>query len=274
MALMGLDIAWDRPSNADILGTGAHFVARYLSPDSTKNLNAAEVQGYPPDGISIVVVWESTAQRMLDGNAAGVADAQAAEAQRQAVGLPNDMPIYFACDFDAQGTQFHAINDYMRGVNSVIGLDRSGFYGGYYEVENVAASPATATFFWQADAWSDGKWSDHANIRQDGGTVLAGGADVDHETTLDYGQYPRPVAASITTEVDLTDEQNAILWGLKETCEAMQAKVNQLESQIAALPQLETTLLQAISASKLTPAEIQSALANGTLKVQVSVSAA
>ncbi|TQF03940.1 DUF1906 domain-containing protein [Kitasatospora acidiphila] len=197
MALMGLDIAWARPSNADILSTGACFVARYLSPDDTKNLTAAEVQGYPPDGISIVVVWESTEQRMLDGYAAGAADAQAAENQLKAVGLPDSMPIYFACDFDVQGGQLSTINDYMRGVNSVIGLGRSGFYGSYYAVENVAAAPATATYFWQADAWSDSKWSGHANIRQDGGTALGGSADIDHAMTDDYGQYPRFVAAPV-----------------------------------------------------------------------------
>jgi hypothetical protein len=206
MALTGLDIAWSRPSDADILSTGARFVARYLSPDDSKNLTADEVNSYPTDGLSVVVVWESTAQRMLDGYAAGVADAQAADQQRQAVGLPDDMPIYFACDFDVQGSQFSTINSYMRGVNSVIGLNRSGFYGGYYAVENVAASPATASFFWQASAWSDGKWSDHANIRQDGGSLLGGSADEDHSETDDYGQYPRPVSAPSAPSTTNGDE--------------------------------------------------------------------
>jgi hypothetical protein len=196
MSLMGLDIAWARPSDAQITSTGAHFVARYLSPDSSKNLTASEVQSYPADGLSVVAVWESTANRMLGGFAAGVSDANAAESQRRNVGLPDDMPIYFACDFDAQGSQFSIVNNYMRGVNSVIGLGRSGFYGGYYEVENVAASPATATYFWQASAWSNGHWSDHANIRQDGGTLLGGSADVDHSETDDFGQFPRPVPYS------------------------------------------------------------------------------
>jgi hypothetical protein len=192
MSLMGVDIAWARPDSSQIRAAGAHFVARYLSPDSSKNLTASEVQSYPADGLSIVVVWESAANRMLDGYAAGVADAQAAEIQRAAVGLPSTMPLYFACDFDAVGSQYHTVNEYMRGVNSVIGLSRSGIYAGYCVVENVFAAPATAAYAWQADAWSNGNWSAHANIRQENGTLFAGGADVDYAETTDYGQYPRP----------------------------------------------------------------------------------
>jgi hypothetical protein len=194
MALKGVDIAWSRPTTAQIKAVGAHFVARYLSPDSSKNITKAEVQDYKANGLSVVVVWESSANRMLGGRAAGAADAKAAEIQRAAVGLPSDQVIYFACDFDAQGTQYHTINEYLRGVASVIGLNRVGIYGGYYVVENVFSAPATARYGWQTIAWSGGKWSSHANIRQEGGTTLSGGADWDTAETADYGQYPRPQA--------------------------------------------------------------------------------
>jgi hypothetical protein len=278
MPLTGLDIAWARPTDSDILGTGARFVARYLSPDASKNITAAEVQGYPHDGISVVVVWESTAQRMLDGHAAGVADAQAAEAERKAVGLPDDQAIYFACDFDVQGGQFSTINDYMRGVNSVIGLNRSGFYGGYYAVENVAAAPTTATYFWQADAWSNGRWSAHANIRQDGGTAIGGSADIDHAMTDDYGQYPRPQAAAPQEDDLLTqamiDLWNGMFWGFKNQLDKLTPQIADIQAKVDALPAMQTAIIQAIGDSKLTAADIQAALANGTLKVQVSVQAA
>ncbi|MEU7096048.1 glycoside hydrolase domain-containing protein [Kitasatospora aureofaciens] len=219
---LGLDIAWDRPSTNDILATGAHFVARYLSPDSSKNLNSTEVRDYPANGLSIVVVWESTAGRMLAGYSAGVSDAQAAEAQRRSLGLPNDMVIYFACDTDVSGSQYHTVNEYMRGVNSVIGLNRTGFYGGYYEVENVAAAPATASYFWQTTAWSNGHWSAHANIRQDGGTLLGGAADVDHSMTDDFGQYPRPQAA--VEEDPLPFSEDDIRRFIREECSGQQVR--------------------------------------------------
>jgi hypothetical protein len=195
MTLRGVDIAWSRPTTAQIQAAGAHFVARYLSPDSTKNITRAEVADYKANGLGVVVVWESSANRMLGGKAAGAADALAAEVQRAAVGLPSNQPIYFGCDFDAQGTQFHTVNEYLRGVASVIGLSRTGIYGGYYVLEDVFSSPATATYGWQTVAWSNGKVSAHANIYQDGSTTLSGGADWDTAETADYGQYPRPSAA-------------------------------------------------------------------------------
>lgn len=194
MTIKGVDIAWSRPTTTQIKAAGAQFVARYLSPDSTKNITKSEVADYKANGLGVVVVWESSANRMLGGYAAGQADAQAAEVQRAAVGLPSDMPIYFACDFDAQGTQYHTINEYLRGVNDAIGLNRTGVYGGYYVLENVFSAPARAQYGWQTVAWSNGNWSTHANIRQDGSTTLSGGADWDTAETADYGQYPRPQA--------------------------------------------------------------------------------
>jgi len=215
--VMGIDIAWARPDTSQILASGAHFVARYLSPDSTKNITASEVTDYQAHGLDIIVVWEGAANRMLGGYAAGVADAQTADAQRKAVGLPDDTVIYFACDFDASGSRFHTINQYMDGVNSVIGISRSGFYGGYYAVESVAASPATASFFWQTMAWSDGKWSAHANIRQEG-TLFSGSADYDYAQTADYGQYPRPKEDVLAT-LDADDLKNiaAAVWNFQMT---------------------------------------------------------
>jgi hypothetical protein len=191
----GVDIAWARPTTAQIKATGAHFVARYLSPDSTKNITAAEVKDYAANGLAVVVVWEASAGRMLGGYAAGQADAHAAEVQRAAVGLPADQVIYFACDFDAQGSQYHTVNEYLRGVNDTIGLDRTGVYGGYYVIENVFSAPARARYGWQTVAWSNGHRSAHAAIYQDGSTLLGGIADRDTAETADYGQYPRPSAS-------------------------------------------------------------------------------
>lgn len=196
MAINGVDIAWARPTVAQIKASGAHFVCRYLSPDSTKNITAQEVKDYHAAGLGVVVIWESVAGRMKSGYAAGKADAIAADKQRKAVGLPADQPIYFACDFDATASEYHAINEYMRGVNDVIGLSRSGFYGGYYVVQNVASAPTRAHYYWQTVAWSSGHWSAHANIRQTGATTLSGQADKDVAITADYGQYPRPSAAN------------------------------------------------------------------------------
>lgn len=188
MSLIGVDLAWDRPTVAQIEAVGAHFVARYLSTDAKKNIRAAEVTAYKAAGLGTVVVWETTTGRATAGRAAGVADAQAAEAQRKAVGLPPDMVVHFAVDED---TTWASVSPYMAGAASVIGKARVGVYGGYQVIEGAAA--AGYRYLWQTVAWSGGHWSSHATIRQPGGTTLSGGADWDTAMTPDYGQYPRPV---------------------------------------------------------------------------------
>ncbi|NUP48055.1 MAG: DUF1906 domain-containing protein [Catenulispora sp.] len=203
MSLIGVDIAWDRPTVAAIQGVGAHFVARYLSTDPSKNITAAEVTAYRAAGIGTVVVWETTTGRATAGYAAGQADAQAAEQQRKAVGLPGDMPIHFAVDED---TAWASVAPYFAGASSVIGQARVGVYGGYAVIEGAAA--AGYRWLWQTLAWSGGRWSSHATIRQTGGTTLHGGADWDTAETPDYGQYPRPTTPQ---EIDMTPAEHQML---------------------------------------------------------------
>lgn len=198
-ALSGVDIAWARPTVAQIKATGAHWVARYFSNDPSKNLHANEVAGYPAAGLGIVVVWETTTGRAQAGHAAGVADGQAAETQRKAVGLPSDMVLHFAVDED---TSWASVAPYFAGVATVIGQHRTGVYGGYTVIEGAAA--AGYRYLWQTTAWSAGRWSSHATIRQTGGTTLAGGADWDTATMPDFGQYPRPTTPTPETDVPLT----------------------------------------------------------------------
>ncbi|NUR03056.1 MAG: DUF1906 domain-containing protein [Streptomyces sp.] len=199
MSLTGVDIAWDRPTVAAIQKVGAHFVARYLSTDPNKNITAAEVTAYRGAGIGTVVVWETTTGRATAGRAAGVADAQAAEVERKAVGLPSDMPIHFAVDED---TTWSSVAAYMSGAASVLGQQRVGVYGGYKVIEGAAA--AGYRYLWQTVAWSGGLWSTHATIRQTGGTTLNGGADWDTAETPDFGQYPRPTTPQ---EIDMDATQ-------------------------------------------------------------------
>ena len=187
--LKGMDLAWDRPTIAQIVATGAHWVARYFSPDASKNLTVAEVKSYPAAGLSIVTVFESTAGRARQGRAAGIADAKMAEQQRASVGLPANHVHYFAVDED---TTWASVRPYFDGVVSVIGLGRTGCYGGFRVVEMAHAYGID--FLWQTVAWSQGRWSAHATIRQPGGTLLAGAADVDYAEVPDFGQFPRPAA--------------------------------------------------------------------------------
>jgi len=198
MTVKGIDVAWARPTVAEIKGVGAHFVCRYFSTDASKNLHASEVTSYEAAGLGTVVVWETTAGRATAGHAAGVADAKAADAQRKVVGLPADMPIHFAVDTDVS---WSVVQPYFDGVISVISSVRTGCYGGVKVIDGAHAHGIQ--YLWQTAAWSGGVWSSHATIRQTGGTALAGGADLDEAETADFGQYPRPSKPAPKAKVSL-----------------------------------------------------------------------
>jgi hypothetical protein len=197
--MQGIDYAFaPHPAPAVIAGHGYKFACRYMSPiavnDSNgKNLLAAELAALRGAGLDVVVVEESTAGRMRSGHAAGVADAQHAQAVTAALGM-HDVPVYFACDFDATPADQVAINAYLDGAASVIGRARTGIYGGFWAVSR-ALDAGAAAWAWQTSAWSGGQWDPRAHIRQQG-TVTIGGADcdIDEAMTADFGQWPRPAA--------------------------------------------------------------------------------
>ncbi|GAA0705511.1 hypothetical protein GCM10010193_70750 [Kitasatospora atroaurantiaca] len=186
----GVDYAWDHPGGAALQAVGATFAARYLSHDTSKAITRAEADDLAAHGIWLVVVFEDSAQRPLAGRAAGVADAQLAVAQAWAAGIPAGRPIYFAADFDVTADQQGAINDYLQGAASVLGVDRVGVYGGYRTVQR-ALDAGVCRWAWQADAWSGGQWDARAHIRQTDGTTTINAVECDWNTamTADYGQW-------------------------------------------------------------------------------------
>lgn len=147
---------------------GYTFVGRYTVPEgSWKALSLDEVKAITDAGLYIVSIWETTADRALDGNNAGYDDAQQAVSVAQGLGQPVGTPIYFAVDFDAQGFQFDAIEDYMLGASEVLndaGYEL-GIYGSYSVVETMAARKV-ATYFWQTLAWSHKQRSTKAALYQ------------------------------------------------------------------------------------------------------------
>lgn len=203
MTRLGIDLAWARPTVAQIKATGATWVARYFSNDDSKDLHPAEVHAYPAAGIDIVAVWESTAGRATAGRAAGIADAKNTEAQRKAAGLPDNMVLHFAVD---QQAAWASVQPYFDGVISVIGLQRTGCYGGIDVINGAYAHGIR--YLWQTVAWSHGQWSPHATIRQTGKTTLGGSADWDEAMVTDFGQYPRPLAPQ---EQDMTPQEHQML---------------------------------------------------------------
>lgn len=194
MATLGIDYSFARPS-AVAMAKKYKFVCRYLSSDSGKALSKAELSGLHSHGLSVVLVWEDSASAALGGKTQGIADAKAALGQANALGII-DRPIYFAVDFDATPAQQATINAYMQGVASIIGLERTGVYGGYY-VTTRCLEAKVAKWFWQTCAWSGGQIQNGVHIYQNGQSDFNGGADIDEAWQEDYGQWPAPVPKSV-----------------------------------------------------------------------------
>lgn len=180
----GIDAAWGAAS-LNPRSLGASFVARYLGHDASKCISLGEARHDTALGVDLVVVFEDQARRCLGGRAAGVADAHFAEAQAKAAGMPAFAPIYFACDDDFGPGDQGAINEYFRGVASVLGVHRTGAYAGYYVIKRLFDA-GLIKYGWQTAAWSGGHWDPRAQIQQYSfGQVY----DWDRTEHSDFGQW-------------------------------------------------------------------------------------
>jgi hypothetical protein len=190
---VGVDYSWARPDPNGLHSDGYTFAARYLSHDTSgKTIDAGEANALWGAGVDVVVVWEDGAYNVLGGYGQGVADAQAADAIAAAAGMPSGRPIYFAVDFDAQPYQQGTVDAYFQGVASVIGLGRTGAYGGYGLVQR-SFDDGVIAWGWQTYAWSYGNWDGRAQLRQTLNGITAAGdgdcCDRDEAQTDDYGQW-------------------------------------------------------------------------------------
>lgn len=200
---VGIDFAFEAhvPTPAELAAAGVTFVCRYLSQDPAKDLTAAEYAEYRMIAVDVVVVWETTANRMLDGASAGSEDARLADALRTSIGIPGEPPIYFACDFDATPADQTQIHAYLQGAASVLGKPRVGMYGGFWPISR-AFDAGDITYGWQTFAWSGGQWDARAQLRQvqNGVTVAGITVDIDHAIADNFGQVtfkpPPPIIAT------------------------------------------------------------------------------
>lgn len=208
----GVDYSAGRPGGAALKAAGKAFACRYLSHDAGKNLRPSEAADLAAHGVSAVVVWETTASRAAASRAAGAADATEAAAQAKACGQPTDRPIYFAVDWDAAPS---TVVPYFQGVASVIGLGRTGAYGGV-KVIRYLLDHGLIRWAWQTAAWSAGQWDARAHIRQYAKTTTINGVSCDLDTAMqqDFGQWTpghSPITEDIVTPADIDAVATAVL---------------------------------------------------------------
>jgi Domain of unknown function (DUF1906) len=135
----------------------------------------------------------------------GVADAQTALGLHGAAGGGDSAPIFFSLDEDIDGNTWKSIAvEWFRGINSVLGVDRSGIYGSsrvcaWAVEDNVIGHSTTAghRWAWQTSAWSHGEREPSAVLYQAAVNTasapgpLIGGIHVDVDDVLapDFGQW-------------------------------------------------------------------------------------
>lgn len=198
--MRGVDFAGGRPGAAAIKNAGYDFVVRYLTAGGPalpgKQLLQDELADYTSHGIYVVFMWETTADRMRGGRAAGIQDAKDAYGYLLSLGIPSGQVIYFACDFDSSEADQTQINDYLRGAASYVGTTALiGVYGGYWAVSR-ALDAGAAMWAEQTSAWSGVNLDKRRNITQAGSQTNINGVQCDILTadTEDFGQYPPPLS--------------------------------------------------------------------------------
>jgi hypothetical protein len=135
----------------------------------------------------------------------GVADAQTALRIHGAAGGGDSAPIFFSVDEDIDLDTWKSVAvEWLRGINSVLGVDRTGMYGHFracaWAIQDGVIGPSTTAghwWAWQTSAWSDGEREPRAVLYQavvntpSSPGPLVGGihVDVDDVLATDFGQW-------------------------------------------------------------------------------------
>ena len=109
--------------------------------------------------------WPGAPSDFTRGYDGGVSDAQTALLLHVAAGGPESAPIFFSIDEDIDAATWKSTAvQWLRGINSVLGVERTGVYGsagvcGWAIADNVIGHSTTPGYrwAWQTRAWSDGE---------------------------------------------------------------------------------------------------------------------
>ncbi|WP_445167726.1 DUF1906 domain-containing protein [Mycolicibacterium sp. Dal123E01] len=186
------------------LRPGATFDFKPVTREYTDRLIAA--------GLHVVSIyqygkpgWPNAPSDFTRGYDGGVADAQTALRLHGAAGGPVSAPIFFSVDEDINSDIWKSTaTQWFRGINSVLGVERTGMYGGARQLgwaigDGVIGHSTTPGYrwAWQTRAWSGGAREPAAVLFQrevvtasDPGAIIDGmSVDVDDVLAPDFGQW-------------------------------------------------------------------------------------
>ena len=193
---------------------GALVYVSELRPGATfdfKPVTREYADGLRAAGLQVVSCYQfgkpgwPTPSDFTRGYDGGVADAQTALRLHAAAGGPDSAPIFFSVDEDIDSKTWKSIAvQWFQGINSVLGVDRTGIYGGSRQCawaigDGVIGRSSTPGYrwAWQTKAWSRGEREPAAVLYQtevvtasDPGAPIDGvHVDVDDVLAADFGQW-------------------------------------------------------------------------------------
>jgi hypothetical protein len=212
-----IDFAMRQIPAADIRAAGHAGVINYVStsrPGSSmgaKPITLPYAQSLAAAGLAIVSNYQygkpggTAPSDFTRGYAGGVADARTAWALHTAAGGGKSAPVFFSVDDDVDRTAWsNLVLPWFRGINSVIGVQRTGIYGGINPCQWATADGVIGrslspghVWAWQTRSWSKGQVYPAAVLYQrvvstvsNPGPVV-GGLEVDVSDALaqDVGQW-------------------------------------------------------------------------------------
>lgn len=175
---------------SSVINSGRHGFLRYISPNTAsfpaKRLTSAEIEEIHAHGGKVGLVWESgfpTSGNYFTQEQADQ-DAQGAIEICEQLGIPSEIPVFFAADYDATPTD---VTDYFRVVHAKV--KESGRLIGVYGSGDVCSTLARAgiahyTWLAQSRGWGGfGGWEGEADIVQ-GPSSTVGGLSVDTDLVV------------------------------------------------------------------------------------------
>lgn len=194
---------------------GALVYVSELRPGATFNFKPVTrefTDGMRALGLHVVSIyqygkpgWVNSPSDFTRGFDGGVADAQTALRLHGAAGGPDSAPIFFSVDEPVDAATWKSLAaPWFRGINSVLGVARTGIYGGVNELgwaiaDGVIGASTTPGYrwAWQTKAWSGGKRAPGAVLYQrevvtatDPGAMIGDiHVDVDDVLAPDFGQW-------------------------------------------------------------------------------------
>ena len=212
-----IDFAARQIPAADIRAAGHSGVINYVStsrPGSNfgaKPITLPYAQSLHAAGLIVVSNFQygkpggTAPSDFTRGYAGGVADARTAWQLHTAAGGAKNAPVFFSVDDDINRDTWNNLAlPWFRGINSVLGVQRTGVYGGYDTCRWAAESGVIGNsqvpgyrWAWQTRSWSNGQRFPAAVL---------------YQHTIDTASTPGPLVGGIRVDVNDVMAQDCGQW--------------------------------------------------------------